>query len=145
MNYEKAQVEALKGAISQNKTVRCCIDGDYVIFTTDGYTAFRIPKKQCFIDFSKLQTFPALRDYFVHKDGFDPGSISNVLYDNGRVAKITSGNKEPVYVKKSLLNKYFDSQALLVGSPLDPVQLVGNVANEIEAIVLPVRHYQADE
>lgn len=141
MDYIKLQIEALKHVIKQDRSVRFCCDGDFVIITADGYTAFRIPKKYMILNLGMIQEMDSLKDYFVRKDGEMEGHIFPAVYkiDGKNVLKIKSEDSVPVYVRKSLFDMFYDSQKIFCTTPVSPVQLVNDITGEIEAVILPTR------
>lgn len=147
MDYIKLQIDALKHFIKQDRAVRFCLDGDFVVITSDGYTAFRMPSKYVVLNLDMIQKMDSLKDYFVRKADEKPGHIFPAVYRVGsdNFLKIVCENSDPVYVRKHLFDMFYDSQMIFCTSPVSPVQLVNDVTGEVEAIVLPARvHNGAD-
>ena len=141
MNIGNLQIEAMKTMLSGDRPVKCCVDGDRVLFTTDGYTGWSIPVKYVYLDLNKIPVYKQLKGLFSLSDKDVPVKVTKVLVKgpDGLLVRLKSETFD-VFVKKSFFDKYGkEATAAYCESPISPVKFVGLVNDVVESIILPVQ------
>lgn len=148
MNYAKLQMESIKALASQSYAVAYTTYAGMVFFTNDGYSAFGIPNEMCFLNLSKARRLDRLKDYFAidsKKDKLVKKTKIQLQDSRGVILKLKAENDFSVYVRRFLFEKFFDGHTLYCAGPTEPVKMVNDVTNQVEALVLPIRHYDSEE
>lgn len=149
MNTSKLQIELLRHLTTQTKRVRYCRSGNNFIFTPDGFSAFSIPQKICYLNVEKIPTMISLPGFFelTKKDRVVEFTKELVKSPDGLLCRLQlkdctrEDSSTFVYVRKSFIDTYFEDHTLYAESRLSPVKMVNNITGEVEAIVLPTRFY----
>ena len=140
MNIAKLQTEVVKSLATQNRGVAYSEDGDDYLITSDGFSAFRISKKQCYIDMLKVRKLDALKGMFELTKKMNIAKLSKlrIASQRGVLVKIDAGNYD-VWAQQSIFGRFYDEQEIYCEGSALPVRLVNPVTQKVDAIVLPVR------
>lgn len=140
MKSNALQTEVFKAILTNERRVKRADMGNFVAFTTDGYTAFVVPKSQVCIDLSKIPEFPAMKDFFSLSDEDVEVRLTKIEARDpkGNLLKLAC-DKFSVWVQKSLFNKFYDGQAIFCTGPVGMVKFRSGVSDTIDAVILPVR------
>lgn len=140
MKIGNLQIETFKALVTGDKAVRYCVDGERVLLTMDGYSAFAVPEKSLCIDLKKMSPFEAIKPHFTLTENDVPVKITNVFMSgNGGTLVRMKSDTFDLWIKKAFYEKYGkDSLAAYCAGPREPVKFTGISSDVVDAIVLPV-------
>lgn len=139
MKSANMQVEVFKALIGQDSKVGYYDLGDRVAFTCDAFTAFAVPKKQLYMDISKMRQFPALEPLFALTDEDKELRVTKIEANFGNswgtLMKL-KGDGFNAWIRKSWFQKYyFVGYSIRCAGNNKPVKLV--MRDEVCAAILP--------
>lgn len=141
MKSANMQVEIFKSLVGQESRVGYEDLGDRIAFTCEGFTAFAVPKKQCYIDLEKMRKFSALGPLFALTDEdkeLQTTKIEANFGDSWGMLMKLKGDGFNVWIRKSWFQKYyFVGCSIRCAGNDKPVKLI--MRDEVCAVILPCR------